>query len=230
MELNMCSETNVTLINANRKLEDKWKQLRAAYEFYKNFYTKYVELITKQQETSPTRSRAGTFSHRTKALKEKFDLELDAQPVFPSVRDLSRLPQPEQLEAIEISVDSKKVDMHTLVHSNMTLQQSKCMLLELVKEMEIQTRVKELQAREYAADGEKDGKKVKCRSLSTLPVFISQGSEEKEKEEDTGKNLTKTNSELEEIAAFKKEAGLRGELPTKEVVALEGDRDEICLN
>mmetsp|Transcript_25291 Transcript_25291/g.22305 ORF Transcript_25291/g.22305 Transcript_25291/m.22305 type:complete len:265 (-) Transcript_25291:252-1046(-) len=83
--------TNEALVKANKRYEEKWKKIYYSLEFYKEFYHKYIELITQKR----------AFNHRKAAshgkdglngitFKGKYNLDVDANPER-AITELKRL-------------------------------------------------------------------------------------------------------------------------------------------
>lgn len=77
--------TNEALVKANTRYEEKWQKVFYSLEFYKEFYQKYLELITSKR----------AFNHRTAAshgsligkdglngvkIRDRYNLDIDANP------------------------------------------------------------------------------------------------------------------------------------------------------
>ena len=74
----LCS-TNETLIKANKRFEEKWQKVFYSLEFYKDFYHKYMDLITKGHATHmKTASTHMPNYEKLKVMKRLMDM--DASP------------------------------------------------------------------------------------------------------------------------------------------------------
>jgi len=86
-QLMQISSTNEILIKSNRRYEEKWQKIFYTLEFYREFYHKYVDLITKGK----THVKSGSvFIENLLKMKEKFEIDLSENPEK-LIRDLKRI-------------------------------------------------------------------------------------------------------------------------------------------
>jgi len=96
------SSANEILIKSNKRYEEKWQKIFYTLEFYREFYHKYIDLITKGRTHIKT---ASTFTPKLENLvkiKEKFDIDLSANP-DKLIRDFKRIEE-ENGNQINVSI------------------------------------------------------------------------------------------------------------------------------
>jgi len=96
------SSANEILIKSNKRYEEKWQKIFYTLEFYREFYHKYIDLITKGRTHMKT---ASTFTPKLENLvriKEKFDIDLSANP-DKLIRDFKRVEE-ENGNQINVSI------------------------------------------------------------------------------------------------------------------------------
>jgi len=96
------SSANEILIKSNKRYEEKWQKIFYTLEFYREFYHKYIDLITKGRTHIKS---ASTFTPKLENLvkiKEKFDIDLSANP-DKLIRDFKRIEE-ENGNQINVSI------------------------------------------------------------------------------------------------------------------------------
>ena len=174
MELNTALAANETLINANRQYEIKWRKISSLLEFYKSFYYKFIQHLTRGLQTKGKYSTDRTFCS-TKNLKEKFNIELNSHPEqIPA--DQNELPG-----ILDVDVDRPNFDALVQLPpqtraqfiSQLDFEQSKYFLLELAKSLETELNFQKINSSEYANAGPENTRKLsRGRSLSSPPNLI----------------------------------------------------------
>ena len=72
--------TNELLIKSNKRYEEKWQKIFYTLEFYREFYHKYIDLITKGRTHMKTASTALPQYDKLLKIKERFGVNLDENP------------------------------------------------------------------------------------------------------------------------------------------------------
>lgn len=94
--------TNEVLIKSNKRYEEKWQKIFYTLEFYREFYHKYIDLITKGRAHMKSASIAMPKFDNLVKLREKFDVDLDESPEK-LIRGLKRIDE-ENGKQINLSI------------------------------------------------------------------------------------------------------------------------------
>ena len=140
--------TNDLLIKSNKRYEEKWQKIFYTLEFYRGFYHKYIDLITKGRTHMKT---ASTFAPRLDnfiKMQEKLEIDLDHAP-DKLIRDLRRIDEENGnqisvsiLEAGEMDDDGNSLSNIQREKSNIhefNKEQCKIYLLGIAKDLYINT-------------------------------------------------------------------------------------------
>jgi len=85
-QLLQISSTNEILIKSNKRYEEKWQKIFYTLEFYREFYHKYIDLITKGK----THMKSASKFESLLKMKEKLEIDLSENPEK-LIRDLKRI-------------------------------------------------------------------------------------------------------------------------------------------
>ncbi len=140
-QLMQISSTNEILIKSNRRYEEKWQKIFYTLEFYREFYHKYIDLITKGK----THMKSGSvFIENLLKMKEKFEVDLSENPEK-LIRDLKRIDEENgnqigvsilQAEDEEGNEENNEQSQDRLANLNdLNREQCKVYLLNLAKEL-----------------------------------------------------------------------------------------------
>ncbi len=136
---------NDILIKSNQRYEEKWQKIFYTMEFYKDFYHKYIDLITNRRAWN--RSTAGPYHNFNRGenaykLKEKFNIDIDANPEK-LIKDLKRIDE-ETGKQVNVSIleadEHENAERDALAKKSgnvfdFTKEQCKIYLLNLAKDL-----------------------------------------------------------------------------------------------
>lgn len=143
--------TNEILIKSNKRYEEKAQKIYYTLEFYKDFYHKYIDLITRGHATHmKTSSTYLPNFDKLKLMNERINSDIDASP-DQFVKDLKRSHHEEGkevnvsvLEAQEEEEDKQNEILKEKSGNNVfefTREQSKFFLLNLAKDLYVNTNI-----------------------------------------------------------------------------------------
>lgn len=116
---------NETLINANRRYEEKWQKFYYTLEFYKEFYYKHFEVVT---TNLPTKSLSASNTNKFKLLDQlRSKLSVDTKDLMPDQMIMKRIDEENENQGAQMNLESCKIylmrlaqDIEHRLHFNRT--------------------------------------------------------------------------------------------------------------
>jgi len=145
---------NDVLIKSNKRYEEKWQKIFYTLEFYKEFYHKYIDLITNKSQLNKPHSNA-PFSRRLEKLeklREKFNMDITESNPDQLIKGLKKIDE-ENGRLINVSILEASDDDNGVVttkrdhkngegrHIELTKDQCKIYLLNLAKDLHLTTNI-----------------------------------------------------------------------------------------
>ena len=211
---------NELLIKSNKRYEEKWQKMFYTLEYYRDFYRKYIDLITKGKMQAKSSS---IVTPRFDNLPNRSNFILPQNP-DKDMRNLVRHEadgfQPTIMEAFEHdegnSARREILNSNNVVHTELNKDQCKAHLLELAKELYINDRLSKTamtkqmlkRANRNSMQGApSQGPQKKKRSTSNPLEYVTEGrnyivSTEISKKEKNGGNIKESKEIVSGIPSF----------------------------
>mmetsp|Transcript_22259 Transcript_22259/g.19100 ORF Transcript_22259/g.19100 Transcript_22259/m.19100 type:complete len:178 (+) Transcript_22259:1089-1622(+) len=111
-EHNQLAATNDILVRSNRRYEEKWQKIFYTLEFYKEFYHKYIDLITNRRMWNRSQASFNMLPKLDNAIKlrDRFNIDIDTSPEK-MVKELKKLDE-ENGKQVNVSIlDAQEDDL-----------------------------------------------------------------------------------------------------------------------
>ena len=138
------SAANEILIKSNQRYEEKWQKIFYTMEFYKDFYDKYIDLITNRRawNRSVSSNNYNFKGENIFKLKEKLNIDIDHNP-DKYIKDLKRIDEEngKQVNVSILEADERENAERDVLAKNsenvydFTREQCKIYLLNLAKDL-----------------------------------------------------------------------------------------------
>lgn len=161
---------NETLIRANKRYEEKWQKIFYTLEFYKEFYYKYVEVVSTRHSPSKSLSISNMNKFRNlERLKQKFNIDEKELTPDQMIKHMKKIDQENGCQNTISILEAEEIRLEGhLDHADKAgLNYCKTYLKQLAQDID-----KKLQRKKSGAvDGEAEGEKVEESQVKDIVVL-----------------------------------------------------------
>jgi hypothetical protein len=177
--------SNESLIKSNKRYEEKWQKIFYTLEFYKEFYHKYIDLITNKNQNN--KAGAMPFSKRLEKLeklREKFNIDITETNPDQLIKGLKKIDE-ENGKLVNISIlEADDADDGGVLSAKgpgssanqpyqLSREQSKIYLLNLAKDLYVNTNINKSNITKTLLKNLERGTANQIKSLTKLKRSMS---------------------------------------------------------